>query len=134
MIMCTLLSMICGLIKPCWLSHVKCTCFKETAILFNLHLSCLVDFMPCSADKYMFKVNNKKNRFICMCSELKTNTAWHRSGVFIVDFDHSQDINIVFLQCFKNTKNDNVLKTHNVLKTQKTIYLFCYKSWKAYFI
>ena len=38
-----------------------------------------------------------KNRFICMCSKLKINTAWHRSGVFIVDFDHSLHINIVFL-------------------------------------
>ena len=28
---------------------------------------------------------------------LKTNTAWHRSGVFIVDFDHDQHINVVFL-------------------------------------
>ena len=28
---------------------------------------------------------------------LKINTAWHSSGVFIVDFDHSQRSNIVFL-------------------------------------
>ena len=28
---------------------------------------------------------------------LKINTAWHRSGVFIVDFDHGQHINVVFL-------------------------------------
>ena len=40
----------------------------------------------------------KKIRLICwMCSKLKINTAWHRSGVFIVDFDHSQHINILFL-------------------------------------
>ena len=32
-----------------------------------------------------------------MCSKLKINTAWRRSGVFIVDFDHSQHINVVFL-------------------------------------
>ena len=32
-----------------------------------------------------------------MCWKLKTNTAWHNSGVFIVDFDHSQHINILFL-------------------------------------
>ena len=32
-----------------------------------------------------------------MCSKLKKSTAWHGSGVFIVDFDHSQHINIVFL-------------------------------------
>ena len=45
----------------------------------------------------MFKVNNKKIRLICMCSSLKINTACHRSFVFIVDFDHSQHINVVFL-------------------------------------
>ena len=32
-----------------------------------------------------------------MCSSLKINTAYHRSFVFIVDFDHSQHIDIVFL-------------------------------------
>ena len=32
-----------------------------------------------------------------MCSNLKINTAWPSSGAFIVDFDHSQHINILFL-------------------------------------
>ena len=32
-------------------------CFKKTALLFNVHLSCLVNFFLCPADKYMFKVN-----------------------------------------------------------------------------
>ena len=32
-----------------------------------------------------------------MCSSLKINTACHCSCVFVVDFDHSQHINIVFL-------------------------------------
>ena len=32
-----------------------------------------------------------------MCSSLKINTACHRSFVFIVEFDHSQRINIVSL-------------------------------------
>ena len=108
MIMCTLLSMVYGLCKPCRLTHVTkditslmlhvATCFKETALLFNVHLSFFVDFILCPTDKYMSKVNNKKIRLICwMCSKLKINTAWHRSGVFIVDFDHSQHINILFL-------------------------------------
>ena len=98
MIMCTLLSMVYGLFKPCWLTHVICTCFKETALLFNVHLSCFVDFILCPTDKYMFKVNNKKNRLICwMCSKLKIDTAWHRSGVFLINFGHSQCGNIVFL-------------------------------------
>ena len=46
-----------GLFKPCWLIHATCTCFKETALLFNVHLSCLVNFILCPTDKYMFKVN-----------------------------------------------------------------------------
>ena len=97
MTMCTLLSMVYGLLKPCCFTHVTGTCFKETALFFNVHLSCFVDFILCPTDKYMFKVNNKKIRLICMCSSLKINTACHRSFVFIVDFDHSQHINIVFL-------------------------------------
>ena len=32
-----------------------------------------------------------------MCSKLKINTALHNSGVFIVDFDQSPHISIVFL-------------------------------------
>ena len=32
-----------------------------------------------------------------MCSKLKIKRAWHRSGVFVVDFDHNRHINIVFL-------------------------------------
>ena len=55
MIMCTLLSMVYGLSKPCRLTHVTkditslmlqaATCFKETAQLFNVHL---VDFILCA--------------------------------------------------------------------------------------
>ena len=85
-----LLSMVYRLIKACWRTHVTCTCFKETALLFNVHLNCFVDFILCPTDKYMLKVNNKKIRLICwMCSKLKINTAWQSSGVFTVDFDHS---------------------------------------------
>ena len=32
-----------------------------------------------------------------MCSKLKINTAWHRSGVFLIDFDQSQYVNAVFI-------------------------------------
>ena len=67
-------------------------------IHLNVHLSCFVDFVLCPIDKYMFKVNHKKIRLTCwMCSRLKINRAWHSSGVFIVNFDHNQHINIVFL-------------------------------------
>ena len=98
LIMCALFSMVYGLFKPCWLIDVSCTCFKETTPLFNVHLICFVDFILCPTDKYMFKVKDKKIWLICwMCSKLKVNTAWHRLGVFIVDLDHRQHINIVFL-------------------------------------
>ena len=97
MIMCTLLSVVYELFKPCRFTHVTGTCFKETALFFNVHLSCFVDFILCPTDKYMFKVKNKKNRLICMYSSLKTNTACHHSFVFVVEFDHSQHINIVYL-------------------------------------
>ena len=70
MIMWTLLSMVYGLCKPCQLTLVTkditslmlhvATCFKETALLFNVHLSFFVDFILCPTDKYMSKVNNKK--------------------------------------------------------------------------
>ena len=98
LIMCALFSMVYGLFKPCWLIDVSWTCFKETTPLFNVHLSCFVDFILCPTDKYMFKVKDKKIWLICwMCSKLKANTAWHRLGVFIVDLDDRQHINIVFL-------------------------------------
>ena len=98
MIMCTLLLMVYGLFKPCCFTHITGTCFKETVLFFNIHLSCFVDFILCPTDKYMFKVNNKKIRLICMCSRLKINSACHRSFDFNVDLDHSQHIiNIVFL-------------------------------------
>ena len=32
-----------------------------------------------------------------MCSKLKINTAWYSSSIFIVDFEHSRHMNIVFM-------------------------------------
>ena len=84
MIMWKLLSMVYGLFKPCWLTHPTHTSFKETALLSNVHLNS--------------KLTMEKIRFTCwMCSKLKLNPTWHCSDVFIVDFDQSQYINIVFL-------------------------------------
>ena len=63
-----------------------------------------MDFILCPTDKYMFKGNNKKIRLSrWMYSRLKINTAWHSPGVFIVDSDHSQHINILFLLLTLNT-------------------------------
>ena len=108
MIMCTLLSMVYGLFKPCRLRHVTknitslilqvATCFKETAVLFNVRLSCFVDFILCPTAKCMSKVNNKQIRLICwICSKLKINAAWHCFGVFVAVFYQRQHVNIVFL-------------------------------------
>ena len=93
-----LLSMVYGLFKPFWLTHATCTCFKETALLFHEHLGYFVNSILCPADKCMFKINNETIRLISwICSKLKPNTTWHRSGVFIVDFDQSHYINTTSL-------------------------------------
>ena len=64
--------------------------------MFNAQLSYFADFILCPTDKNMFNVINKKIWFIFwMCTKLKIKTAWHSFGVFIVDFDRSQHINIV---------------------------------------
>ena len=58
------------------------------------------------------KLTLKKIRLMCMCSSLKINTSSHCSFVFVVDFDHSQHINIVFLLLTLNK-----CLFYNVLKT-----------------
>ena len=70
----------------------------DTTPLFNMHLNCFVGFILYPTNRYMFKFNYNKIWLICsMCSKLKVNTAWYRSGVSIVDLDHSHNINKVFL-------------------------------------
>ena len=32
-----------------------------------------------------------------MCSKLKVNTVYHRSGVLVANFDHNEHVNIVLL-------------------------------------
>ena len=136
MIMHTSLLMVYWLFKPYWLTHVTCSCFKETALLCNVYVSCFVDFILSPTDKYMFKVNNKKIVLIySICSKLKINTEWHRSGFFIFDFAHSLHINMTFPfnKYFEQVFVNRVWKTsHNVLKAQKAMHLFC--SCKTYFI
>ena len=126
MIMCTLLSMVYRLFKPCCFTHVTGTCFKETPLFFNVHLSCFVDFILCPTDKYMFKVNNKKIRLICIWSSLKINTGCHRCFVFIVDFDHSQHINRVFLLL--------TLNKYLSVGCERQVIMFWKPYFKAYFM
>ena len=54
------------------------------------------------AGNYMFKVNNTNSRTRCeICSKLTIKTPerrhWHRSGVFIVNFEHILQLVLVFL-------------------------------------
>ena len=51
---------------------------------------------------YLLKVNNKNARTMCeICSKLTIKTPerpnWHRSGVFIVNFEHNSHLVLVFL-------------------------------------
>ena len=98
MIMSTLLSMAYGL----FLNHFillmsQVQVLKKLLSFFNVHLTSLVGFILRPTEKCMLIVNNNKIRLTCMCLNLKINTARLCSFVFIVDFDYSQNINIVFL-------------------------------------
>ena len=51
---------------------------------------------------YLLKVNNRNNRTKCeICSKLTIKIPerphWHRSGIFIVNFEHSLHLVLVFL-------------------------------------
>ena len=51
---------------------------------------------------YMFKVNNRSTRTRCeICSKLTIKIPerrhWHRSGIFIVNFEHISHLVLVFL-------------------------------------
>ena len=121
MIMYTSLSMVYRLFEPCCFTHGTGTCFKETTLFFNVHLSGFVDFILCPTDRYMFKV-----RLICMYLNLKINTACHLSFVFIVDFDHRQHINIVFLLL--------TLSKYLSVGCERQVIMFWKPYFKAYFI
>ena len=122
MIMCTLLSMVYGLFQPCWLMYVSCTCFKETIPLFNVHLSCFVDFILCPTDKYMFKVNNKKN-LINLLNVFKVKSRYSMTSfrcIYCWPWPQSAYQYKVSTFNFKEAFVSSVKKTsHNVLKKQK---------------
>ena len=109
--MCTLLSMVYGLFKPYWLTHAICTCFRVINLLFNVHLSCFVDFIL-TIKKYInllnaFKVKNKYRMISFWCFSYRL---WPKS----------------LCQCrvsafnFEQVFVSRVWKTsHNVLKRKK---------------
>ena len=62
---------------------------------------------PCSQPiNYMFKVNNRNTKRCEICSKLTTKTIewrhWHRSGVFVVNYEHILHLVLVFLLNFEN--------------------------------
>ena len=69
---------------------------KKTDIVFRILIQ---NFL---ADFYLFKVNKKDTRKTCqICSKLTMKTPerrhLHRSGVFIVNFEHISNLFLVFL-------------------------------------
>ena len=69
---------------------------KKTDIVFRILIQ---NFL---ADFYLFKVNKKGTRKTCkICSKLTMKTPerrhLHRSGVFIVNFEHISNLFLVFL-------------------------------------
>ena len=124
MIMCTLLLMVYGLFKPCWLMYVSCTCFKETTPLFNVHLSCFVDFILCPTDKYMFKVNNKKN-LINLLNVFKVKSRYSMTSfrcIYCWPWPQSAYQYKVSTFNFKEAFVSSVRKTsHNVLKNKSEV-------------
>ena len=60
------------------------------------------EIMVFPADNYTFKVNNRYTRTRCeICSKLTIKTSeqrhWHRSGVFIANFEKFSHLVLVFL-------------------------------------
>ena len=129
--------MVYGLFKLCWLVDVLCTCFKETTPVFNVHLSCFVDFILCPTEKYIFKVNNKKIWLICWISskvKCKHSMTSFRC-IYCWPWPQSTYQYSASTFNFKEAFVSSVRKTsHNVLKNQKSRYLYRNKRCKAYFI
>ena len=136
MIMCTLLSMVYRLFKPCWLIDVSCTCFRETTPLFNMHLTCFKDFILYPTDKYMFKVNNKKN-LINLLNVFKVKSKYVMTlfkCIYCWPGPQSAYQYSVFTFNFKEAFVSSVRKTsHNVLKKQKERYLYRNNNCETYF-
>ena len=66
------------------------------------HGACFVQDNICPAHNYMFKVSNRNTKTSCEIRSKSTiNTPkqrhWHRSGVFIVNFEHISHLALVFL-------------------------------------
>ena len=58
------------------------------------------------AGNYVFKVDNRNTRTRCeICSKLTIKTPeqrqWHRSGIFIVNFEHISHLFLVFIFNFE---------------------------------
>ena len=105
--------------------------------MFNVHLSCFVDFILCPTDKYMFKVKDKKN-LINLLNVFKIKSKYSMASfrcIYCWPWRQAAYQYSVSTFNFKEAFVSSVRKTsHNVLKKQKARYLYRNKSCKAYFI
>ena len=74
-----------------------------------------------SANIYLFKVNNKNTSKRCeICSKLTLKTPewcqWHRSGVFIINFEYLSHLFLVFLLLTLNKQMLAEMEENNELK------------------
>ena len=76
---------------PGYLNHVD-------LLMSYVHLSCLVDFVPCPTDKYMFKVNNSKKK-IDSSACIQSNVSLHRIEI---NYDPIKSILVVMDICFSS--------------------------------
>ena len=83
------------------------------------------DFLQCSADIYLLKVNNRNTRKRCeTCLKLTMKTAeqrqWCCSSVLIINFEHMLHLFLVFLL---STLNKLLLSRWSLLAIRLTIHL-----------
>ena len=74
--------------------------------LYTSTSSFLTNFSSYPVGIYLLKVNNRNTRTRCEISNLTIKTPerrhWHRSGVFIVNFEHISHLVLVFLLLTSN--------------------------------
>ena len=73
--------------------------FTPLSLLFEKKLVCIL-YLPTGIN--LLKVNNRNTRARCkICSKLTIQTPerrhWHRSGLFIVNFEHNSHLALVFI-------------------------------------
>ena len=80
----------------------------EMVDVIVLNIIIFLAILPFPAGIYLLKFNNRNTTTRCeICSKLIIKTTeqcqWHRSGVFIVNFEHISHLLLVFLLLTLNT-------------------------------